>query len=132
MKGRYYDPNTGRFLSRDPVSGYLNNPLSQNAYIYGYDNAVNIDDPTGADPADNYVVYISKNAEGVIQYIGITSNFDQRKAAHQRIKGISVQKIPGLENLSRAQARSIEQYLININGGPIKEGKGPLLNKINL
>ena len=49
MRARYYDPTTGRFITKDPVAGTLKNPLSQNAYIYGYDNPINRNDPSGED-----------------------------------------------------------------------------------
>jgi RHS repeat-associated protein len=47
LRARYYDPSTGRFISRDSQSGDLQNPLSQNPYIYGEDNPVTYTDPSG-------------------------------------------------------------------------------------
>ena len=47
LQARYYDPETARFLSRDPDPGYLDNPLSQNAYIYTENNPVMYTDPNG-------------------------------------------------------------------------------------
>src|SRR3990170_6908936 len=44
---RYYDPETGRFITKDPDGGDLDNPLSQNPYIYANDNPVNLVDPDG-------------------------------------------------------------------------------------
>jgi filamentous hemagglutinin len=44
-------------------------------------------------------------------------------------KGISIDAIPGLTNLSRADARSVEQVLIEQYG--LGRNGGTLLNKIN-
>ena len=34
MRARYYDPTTGRFISKDPVEGDIMLPQSQNGYNY--------------------------------------------------------------------------------------------------
>ncbi len=47
MRARYYDPATGRFISRDPVEGDLNDPITQNGYNYANDNPINLSDPSG-------------------------------------------------------------------------------------
>jgi RHS repeat-associated protein len=47
LRARYYDPATGTFLSRDPLQGDVDNPLSRNRYAYALDNPVNRRDPTG-------------------------------------------------------------------------------------
>jgi RHS repeat-associated protein len=46
-RARYYDPTTGRFLSADPVPGYLIIPLSLNLYPYTWNNPINYRDPDG-------------------------------------------------------------------------------------
>ncbi len=47
LRARYYDPSTGRFISRDPVRGVQTNPLTQNPYIYAGDNPMMYSDPSG-------------------------------------------------------------------------------------
>jgi RHS repeat-associated protein len=47
LRARYYEPATGRFLSRDSYEGELENPLSKNLYAYVEGNPVNRVDPTG-------------------------------------------------------------------------------------
>ncbi|WP_244136306.1 filamentous hemagglutinin N-terminal domain-containing protein [Burkholderia sp. BCC0405] len=74
-------------------------------------------------------VYVSVAPDGTIQYVGITDNIDARAAAHMSQKGISIDAIPGLENISRADARAVEQVLIEYNG--LGKNGGALLNKIN-
>jgi RHS repeat-associated protein len=50
LRARYLDPISGRFISKDPRSGYSFAPMSQNKYIYGYSNPMMYSDPTGEDP----------------------------------------------------------------------------------
>ena len=73
------------------------------------------------------VVYLSKNAKGVVQYVGITNNFARRAAEHLTSKGIHIEKI--LANLSRSDARAVEQALIEIYS--LEKNGGTLVNKIN-
>jgi hypothetical protein len=76
----------------------------------------------------NVSVYTSTNAAGDIDYVGITNNLARRAGEHLTSKGISIDPIPGLTNLSRADAKAVEQVLIEQNGGA--QGS-QLLNKIN-
>ncbi|MBN2335861.1 RHS repeat-associated core domain-containing protein [Candidatus Bathyarchaeota archaeon] len=48
---RYYDPVTGRFITRDIMFGYLKNPQSQNRYVYCRNNPQKYIDPDGKDPS---------------------------------------------------------------------------------
>ena len=47
---RYYDPDLGRFLTRDPYIGKLVKPQSLNQYTYCYNNPLLFVDPDGRDP----------------------------------------------------------------------------------
>ena len=46
-KARFYDPDTARFLSHDPVEGDLSEPLSIHRFLYVYSNPTNSVDPDG-------------------------------------------------------------------------------------
>ena len=74
-------------------------------------------------------MYRSVNAAGETQYVGITKSLEARAAAHLREKGIGIRKIPGLSDLSRADARAVEQVLIEHHG--LGKSGGTLLSKIN-
>jgi RHS repeat-associated protein len=50
MGARFYDPNIGRFISRDPMKGQDEMPISYNPYIYAYDDPVNMKDLSGMSP----------------------------------------------------------------------------------
>jgi RHS repeat-associated protein len=82
----------------------------------------------------NFLVYQSVNEAGEVQYVGITSDFGAREAAHlagENGSGLSYQitRIPGLDNLSLGDARAAEQTLIDSFG--LGENGGTLLNRIN-
>jgi RHS repeat-associated protein len=47
LRARYYNPATGRFLSRDPLDGQPNDPASLHKYLYADGDAANLVDPTG-------------------------------------------------------------------------------------
>lgn len=75
------------------------------------------------------VVYRSVNAADDVQYVGITNNYLRREGEHLATKGIQIEKIPGLTQLSRSDARAVEQVLIELHG--LGKNGGTLLNKIN-
>jgi RHS repeat-associated protein len=47
LRARYYDPNTGRFVSTDPFEGFNNQPITLHDYLYAGVNPVNAIDPSG-------------------------------------------------------------------------------------
>lgn len=47
LRARYYDPQTGRFITKDPLKGDLADTQSQNPYTYSYNNPLNLSDPSG-------------------------------------------------------------------------------------
>ncbi|MBB3909370.1 RHS repeat-associated core domain-containing protein [Anoxybacteroides rupiense] len=53
LQARYYDPETARFISRDPDPGDKDDPITQNAYTYANDNPVMLVDPDG-----NYAIAV--------------------------------------------------------------------------
>ncbi|GEM_PF-2417812 len=47
LRARYYDPQTGRFITPDPFPGVLSQPSTQNAYPYVTNNPLRYTDPSG-------------------------------------------------------------------------------------
>ncbi|HVU48662.1 MAG TPA: RHS repeat-associated core domain-containing protein [Terracidiphilus sp.] len=47
LRARYYNPLTGRFLSRDPETGKLKVPASLHKYLYADGDPINGVDPSG-------------------------------------------------------------------------------------
>jgi RHS repeat-associated protein len=52
LRARYYNPGTGRFISRDPLNGLPNDPASLHKYVYASADPVDLSDSLGreADP----------------------------------------------------------------------------------
>jgi RHS repeat-associated protein len=59
LRARYYNPATGRFMSRDPYNGVRNDPASLHKYLYAGGDPVNLLDPTGR-AEDDYSLIIGK------------------------------------------------------------------------
>ena len=47
LRARYYNPATGRFMSRDPEDGKALDPATLHKYLYAGGDPVNMMDPTG-------------------------------------------------------------------------------------
>jgi RHS repeat-associated protein len=47
LRARYFNPLTGRFLSRDPETGRINVPAALHKYLYAGANPVSFEDPSG-------------------------------------------------------------------------------------
>jgi RHS repeat-associated protein len=51
LRARYYNPNTGRFMSRDPEDGKPIDPKTLHKYLYAGGDPVNRIDPRGREEA---------------------------------------------------------------------------------
>jgi RHS repeat-associated protein len=47
LRARYYDPSIGRFITKDPFTGFFSNTQSLNRYPYVQNNPSNLVDPAG-------------------------------------------------------------------------------------
>ena len=47
LRARFYDPDSGRFMSRDTFQGNIENPISLHRYLYANANPISFVDPTG-------------------------------------------------------------------------------------
>ena len=47
LRARYYEPAVGRFVSKDPFPGFLDDPESLNRFAYVSNNPLNYVDPSG-------------------------------------------------------------------------------------
>jgi RHS repeat-associated protein len=62
LRARQYRPATGRFLTIDPTSGIVSNPLTLNRYLYTNGDPINMLDPAGRASASEYAVFITNFA----------------------------------------------------------------------
>jgi hypothetical protein len=81
-------------------------------------------------------VYRAVDEAGNTNYVGITDDF-ARRSEEQARKGLRIREMDGLKGIDRADARAVEQVLIerygifkNRSGQVVNEG-GTLLNKMN-
>jgi hypothetical protein len=81
----------------------------------------------GTGSSNNNSVYRSVNSQGQVQYVGLTNDVARRAVEHLRQSGFEIDKLLG--NLSRKDARAVEQALIEIHG--LGKNGGTLLNRIN-
>jgi len=51
---RYYNPQSGRFLSRDPQDGNPRDPVTLHKYLYAGGDPINWFDPTGREADEEY------------------------------------------------------------------------------
>jgi len=47
LRARYFSPGTGRFLTRDPLQGFVTDPTTLHRYNYARGDPVNYEDPSG-------------------------------------------------------------------------------------
>ncbi len=83
MQARYYDPATGRFLSKDPVAGRTDQPVTLNRYAYAGNNPVAFTDRGGRDfwhDACDVVTII-----GYCTLSDIASNAQEAGRLHQQL-----------------------------------------------
>jgi hypothetical protein len=72
-------------------------------------------------------VYLSRDRQGKVQYVGVTNDVARRSVEHLRENGFAIDKL--MENLSRSDALAVEQALIELHG--LGKNGGTLLNRIN-
>jgi RHS repeat-associated protein len=61
LRARYYNPATGRFLSRDPLDGNAIDPQSLHKYLYAGGDSVNLIDPRGREDQEEFA-FVTKKA----------------------------------------------------------------------
>ncbi|WP_460059485.1 RHS repeat-associated core domain-containing protein [Pseudolactococcus yaeyamensis] len=69
LRAREYNTNTGRFLQQDTVLGSLNNPTTQNKYIYGNNNPFMYRDDAGRFGWNDVWNGIKKAAKKAVQIV---------------------------------------------------------------
>jgi len=57
LQSRYYNPEWGRFVNADGITGIEGELLTHNMFAYTLNNPVNMEDPTGFKPAEGATTY---------------------------------------------------------------------------
>ncbi len=73
LRARYYDPTSGRFLSRDTAGIDVSNPVKLNRYSYAQDDPVDFVDPSGqeAAPAPPPPEPEESAGPGLVEYVAL-------------------------------------------------------------
>jgi RHS repeat-associated protein len=71
LRARYYNPITGRFLSRDPEDGNAKNPASLHKYLYAGGDPVNAKDPGGRADLVDVVLVTAFIAQQACRLVGM-------------------------------------------------------------
>jgi RHS repeat-associated protein len=70
LRGRYYNPQTGRFMSRDPEDGKIFQPGTLLKYPYAEGDPISRLDPTGRDDTQEYDALLSDAEEKYPSKVG--------------------------------------------------------------
>jgi len=70
LRARYYNPATGRFLSRDPEDGKTLDPATLHKYLYANGDPVNGIDPRGREDLVEYLLTIKAEKAAIILAVG--------------------------------------------------------------
>jgi len=75
LRARYYDPQVGRFANLDPFGGNTVNSQSLNRYIYARNNSINLIDPEGFSPLENFNwwEFVNNNPDTIKEIAEISS-----------------------------------------------------------
>jgi RHS repeat-associated protein len=68
LRARYYNPLTGRFMSRDPEEGKANDPKTLHKYLYAGGDPVNAKDSTGREELIEAAVVIAVHSIETIRF----------------------------------------------------------------
>ena len=72
---RYYNPVTGRFMSRDPEDGKPIDPKTLHKYLYAGGDPVNGWDPTGREETETALIFIRAGA-AIVMFAECMEFFD--------------------------------------------------------
>jgi RHS repeat-associated protein len=72
LRARYFNPLTGRFLTRDPKESGLGRPKTLHKYLYASSDPVNRKDPSGRTTYEEYILPIVMIPGGSLAAGGIT------------------------------------------------------------
>ena len=67
LRARYYNPATGRFMSRDPEEGKIKIPASLHKYLYASSDPINRSDPRGRSDVEYFLIELEVDLAGGLE-----------------------------------------------------------------
>lgn len=108
LRARYYSPDTGRFVSTDPIEGDIFEPVSLHRYLYANTNPVDMRDPSGKDTLPEILA-----ASAISGGIGATA----------AVAGLVVKAgLGGTVTLADAGRAILAGFVIGASGGALAAG----------
>lgn len=89
LRARYYNSNTGRFMSRDPQDGQPEDSASLHKYLYADGDPVNLMDPTGRGAAEYQLTFVPGGTAAVVALPELVAGATQFGAAAQVYAGLT-------------------------------------------
>lgn len=137
LQARYYDPQTARFISRDPDAGDEDDPMTMNGYTYADDNPMMMTDPDG-----HFAQFIPVAVAGYRLYKGYNTYKKikglkkvTRGPGNYNIKFSDGKKYIGKGNIKRAQQSAKERSkkhgskVLSVGWQPAKSNKASLIKE---
>ncbi|HWB02367.1 MAG TPA: putative Ig domain-containing protein [Verrucomicrobiales bacterium] len=118
LRARYYDPSTGRFISKDPFEGVLRGPVSLHRYLYANSNPVMFTDPTGQFTVTETMVYSAITGGLVSGVIGAISGKRGWALAADIVVGAVFGALGGPAGTAITKAMSSNKLLIGLLKSP--------------
>ena len=88
LRARYYNPLTGRFLSRDPLNGKIADPRTLHKYLYAGGDPVNVLDPTGGGVLDTGFIDIDLVSEVIHPLVKLSCLLETTYAAVAKLTDV--------------------------------------------
>ena len=98
LRARYYNPTTGRFISRDSYAGKKEDPLSLNLYTYCGNNSLLYFDPSGhsfALPMEAVYITVGLLAVTTLSIVAINANNSQIQSSCRSLSNTIANSIRG-------------------------------------
>ena len=120
LRARYYNPATGRFMSRDPEDGNTIDPSSLHKYLYGGGDPINRIDPSGR--ADTIQTVFTITVISTPTEVALSAVVGQATAAFALIQAAAGQAFLTTQYLLEtiaaiAHASGLEKFLACSAGG---------------
>ncbi|WP_204102649.1 MULTISPECIES: RHS repeat-associated core domain-containing protein, partial [Spirulina sp. CCY15215] len=96
FRARYYDPETGRFVSRDPIDIIETEPESSNPYQFVYNNPHIYSDPTGMFTIQEQAV--TRQIQGILRKMGTKVRKQALENAIDKAKDVVSKNIESIFN----------------------------------